>query len=69
MVAFTPQSMLYARKAHQGNVRVIYFINPRRMRESYGSLCVCVCVCLSVCLSVTALAASYLIYTLKTRRR
>ena len=26
-------------------------INPRRMREGYGSrsVCVCVCVCLSVC--------------------
>ena len=25
-------------------------INPRCMREGYGSLFVCVCVCLSVCL-------------------
>ena len=41
------------------------FINPRRMREGYGSLFVCVC----VCLSVTTLAASYLVHTLKTRCR
>ena len=26
----------------------------------------CVCVCVCVCLSVTTLAASYLVYTLKT---
>ena len=38
-------------------------INPRRMREGYGSRCVCLC----VCVSVTALAATYLVYTLKTR--
>ena len=46
-------------------------INPRRMREGYGSRsvceCVCVCVCVSVCVSVTALAATYLFYTLKTK--
>ena len=40
-------------------------INPRRMREGYGSRSVCVCVCVCVCLSVTALAATYLVYTLK----
>ena len=28
-------------------------------------LCVCVCVCVCVCLSVTALVATYLVYTLK----
>ena len=39
-------------------------INPLRMREGYGShMCLCVCVC--VC--VTALAATYLVYALKTR--
>ena len=45
---------------HSSRARVL--ISPRRMREGYGSLsvCVCVCVCLSVCLSV---------YTLKTRCR
>ena len=51
-------------------------INPRHMREGYGSryVCVCVCVCVSLCVCVTvclcvvtALAATYLIYTLKTR--
>ena len=36
-------------------------INPRCMREGYGSRSVCVCV------SVSALAATYLFYTLKTR--
>ena len=40
-------------------------INPRRMREGYCSRRVCVCEC--VCVSVAALAATYLIYTLKTR--
>ena len=44
-------------------VMYMYFVNPRRMREGYGSRSVCVCV--SVCLSVTALAATYLVYTLK----
>ena len=44
---------------------VLYkIINPRRMREGYGSRSVCV----SVRLSVTALAATYLVYTLKVRR-
>ena len=38
-------------------------INPRRMREGYGSRSVCV----SVCVSVTAPAATYLFYTSKTR--
>ena len=42
-------------------------INPRRMRERYGSRFVCVCVCLSVCLSVTALAATYLVCMSKLR--
>ena len=36
-----------------------YVFNPRRMREGYGSR--------SVCVSVTALAATNLFYTLKTR--
>ena len=36
-------------------------INPRRMREGYGSRFVSVC----VCVSVTTLAATYLVYTLK----
>ena len=40
-------------------------VNPRRMREGYGSHSVCLCVCVCVCLSVTALAATYLVYTLK----
>ena len=40
-----------------------HIINPRHMREGYGSHSVCP----SICLSVTALAATYLIYTLKTR--
>ena len=44
-------------------------INPRRMRESYGShfvcLSVCMCVCLSVCVSVTELTTTCLVYTLK----
>ena len=54
-------------------ISYVYFnssiINPQRIRKGYGSLCVCVCVCVyvCVCLSVTTLAASYLIYTLKTR--
>ena len=39
----------------------VSLINPRRMREGYGSRSVC----LSVCLSVTELAAAYLVYTLK----
>ena len=30
-------------------------INPRHMREGYGSLLVCVCVCVCVCLSVCLL--------------
>ena len=34
------------------------FINPRRMREGYGSRSFC----LSVCLSVTTLAATYLLF-------
>ena len=38
-------------------------INPRRMREGYGSRFVCVC----VCVSVTELAATYLVYSLKVR--
>ena len=38
---------------------------PRRMREGYGSRSVCVSE--RVCMSVTALAATYLFYTLKTR--
>ena len=35
---------------------IMAIIDPRRMREGYGSLCVCVSV---GCLSVTTLAASY----------
>ena len=46
-------------------VTVVAVINPWRMREGYGSRFVCV----SVCVSVTTLAATYLIYTLKTRCR
>ena len=42
---------------------LILLINPRRMREGYGSRSVCV----SVCVSVTAPAATYLFYTSKTR--
>ena len=47
----------------------VSLVNPRRMREGYGSrcVCVCVCVCLSVCLSVTALAATYLVCMSKLR--
>ena len=40
-------------------------VNPRRMREGYGSRFVCEC----VCVSVTTLAATYLVYTLKIRCR
>ena len=40
-------------------------INPRHMREGYGSRSVCVCV--SVCLSVTAPAATYLVCMSKLR--
>ena len=36
-------------------------INPRRMHDGYGSLCVCV----RVCVSDTALAAAYIVYMLK----
>ena len=47
------------------------FVNPRRMREGYGShsvcIYVCVCVCLSVCLSITTLAATYLVCMSKLR--
>ena len=57
---------------HAGTcVLILLNINPRRMREGYGSrsvclcVCVCVCVCVSVCLSVTTLVATYLVYTLK----
>ena len=39
-------------------------INPRRMRAGGRVTVVCLC----VCLSVITLAASYLVYTLKTRR-
>ena len=35
------------------------FINPRRIREGYGSHSVCVCV--SVCLSVTTLTATNIV--------
>ena len=38
---------------------LLCLINPRRMREGYGSLC--------VYLSVTTLAATYLVFTLKIR--
>ena len=48
--------------------QVSELINPRRMREGYGSRFVCVCVCVSVCLSVTALAATYLVCMSKLRR-
>ena len=37
---------------------------PWRMYEGYGSRFVCV----SICLSLTALAATYLVYTYKMRR-
>jgi hypothetical protein len=36
-------------------------VNPRRMREGYGSRFVCLC----VCVSVTNLAATYLVHPLK----
>ena len=46
-------------------------VNPRRMREGYGSwfVCVCVYVCVCVCvyLSVTALTATYIILKSKVR--
>ena len=42
-------------------------VNPRRMREGYGSRSVCVCVCVSLCVSVTALAATYLVYKSQVR--
>ena len=40
-------------------------INPRRMREAYGSWFVCVCAC--VYLSVTVLTATYIILKSKVR--
>ena len=46
---------------------ICHIFNPQHMPKGYSSLYVCVCVCVCVCLSVTLLAASYLIYTLKTR--
>ena len=36
------------------------FINPRRMREGYGSVFVCVCVCVCVCLSVCYHASCFI---------
>ena len=47
---------------HNGSAAVhleLHIINPRRMREGYGSR--------SVCVSVTVLAATYLFYTSKIR--
>ena len=41
-------------------VVISVIINPWRMREGYSSRCVCV--------SVTALAATYLLYTLNTAK-
>ena len=37
-----------------------YVINPRRMREGYGSRFVCVCVCVCVCLSVCYRTSCYI---------
>ena len=31
------------------DISTTFIINPRRMREGYGSRSVCVCVCVSVC--------------------
>ena len=39
-------------------------INPRRMREGYGIVVLCVCV---VCVSVTVLAATYFVCMSKVR--
>ena len=39
-------------------------VNPRRMREGYGShsvcLCLCVCVCVCVCVSVCYRTSGYI---------
>ena len=48
---------------HVNCMQMKLVINPRRMREGYGSCFVCV----SVCLSVTALAATYLVCMSKLR--
>ena len=48
-------------------MHVDVIINPRRMREGYGSRSVCVCMCVSVCLSVTTLTATYLVCESKLR--
>ena len=42
-------------------------VNPRRMREDYGSRSVCLSFCHSVILSVPALAATYLVYKCQLR--
>ena len=55
---------------HVHVLRIAISINPRRMREGYGSCSVCVCVlsvCVSVCLSVTVLATTYLVCKSKVR--
>ena len=41
--------------------QALVVVNPRHMREGYGSYSVCVC----VCMSVTEIAATYHAYTLK----
>ena len=35
-------------------------INPRRMREGYGSRSVCLCVCVCVCVSVCYRTSGYI---------
>ena len=47
--------------------KLVLFINPRRMREGYGSRSVCLSFCHSVILSVPALAATYLVYKCQLR--
>ena len=38
---------------HEGVVTVaMWVVNPRHMREGYGSLSVCVCVCACACVCV-----------------
>ena len=48
---------------HSTLVVFSFYINPRCMREGYGSRSVCVC----VCLSVTALAVTYFVCMSKVR--
>ena len=51
---------------HEGVVTVaMWVVNPRRMREGYGSLSVCVCVCACVCVRACSKTADHA-YTLRS---